>query len=499
MSSDHVRAIFGMKLRQFRERRGYTLKALAARTGLSPSYLTEIEKGKKYPSAARIMQLAAALGVAYDELVSLKLDQELDSLGAFLASPLLREFPFQLFGVAPHDVLDLITRAPHEASALIRAVGEVASRYDMRVEHLFYAALRSYQEMHHNYFPELEEAAARFVAERGWDPQVPPALEALAAVLTETYGYVLDDTALEAYPELQGLRSVWIDATPPRLLLNRRLLPAQKAFVLGRELGYCYLGLRERAATSSPIEVNSFAQVFNDFKASYFAGALLMNRERVVADLGAFLQRRRWDGKAFLALLARYRATPEMFFYRLSELLPTFLHLPQLHFLRLHSVAGSGVYRLTKHLNMSHLPLPHGIDLHEHYCRRWLAVRLLREFAQRQQQGEGQAPLLGVQRSVFADSDAEYFCLSLARPLALTPGTNTSVTLGFRLDDAFKATVRFWDDPAIPRLTINETCERCWLEACGERAAPPHLFTQEAARQRRHEALARLKAAFGAS
>ena len=35
--------------------------------------------------------------------------------------------------------------------------------------------------------------------------------------------------------------------------------------------------------TSAPERVDSFEQVLNDFKASYFAGALLVNRERLLA------------------------------------------------------------------------------------------------------------------------------------------------------------------------------------------------------------------------
>ncbi len=489
--AENIRVIFSMKLRQFREQRGYALKELAARTGLSASYLTEIEKGKKYPKAEKIIQLAQALGISFDELVSLKLEHGLNPLTALLDSPLMQEFPFELFGIAPRDVIGLMTRAPNEASTLIKALGEVASSYDMRIEHLLYAALRSYQETHHNYFEELEDAAAAFVAEQTWDLTPTVDSQLLRAVLTDTYGYVLDDTTLDDYPELHSFRSVWIDGRPPRLLLNRRLLPAQKAFVLGREIGYRYLDLRQRALTSSPAEVHSFAQVLNDFKASYFSGALLMNRDMLVHDLAAFLRRKRWNGAALLALLPRYEVTPEMLLYRLSEIMPTFFNLPQLHFLRIHNVAGSQSYHLTKRLNMSQLLIPHGIGLHEHYCRRWLSVRLLRQLAQRQQQGDKHAPLVGAQHSRFIESDAEYFCFCLARPLELTPTTNTSVTLGFRIDDAFKQAVGFWDDPAIPRYEINETCERCQLSeaACHDRAAPPNIYAHEQTLARRNEAL----------
>ena len=494
----NVRVIFGMKLRQFREQLGYSLKVLAQRTGLSPSYLTEIEKGKKYPKAEKILQLAQALDLSFDDLVSLKLAHELNPLAGLIDSPLMQEFPFQLFGITPRDVIDLVTRAPNEASTLIRTLGEIAGSYDMRVEHLFYAALRSYQETHHNYFEDLETAADRFIAEHGLNGLPPLDTALLRQILIETYGYIIDETTLDGYPALQGFRSVWVDDKPPRLLLNSKLRPAQKAFVLGREIGYRFLDLRERATTSSPAEVRSFAQVLNDFKASYFSGALLMQRDVLVQDLEVFFARPQWDAVAFVAMLDRYDVTPEMFLYRLSEIIPTFFQLPQLHFLRLHNAAGSTVYRLTKHLNMSQLPMPHGLGLQEHYCRRWLSVRVLRELSERQQQGNDDAPVIGVQRSSFLGQNEEYFCISLARPLVLTPTANTSVTIGFRLDEACKNTVRFWEDPAIPQLEINETCERCWLSdaMCQDRAVPATIYTQEETHATRNRVLEELVQSF---
>ena len=42
-------------------------------TGLSKSYLNEIEKRKKYPKRDKIVLLSEALETTYDQLVSLKL------------------------------------------------------------------------------------------------------------------------------------------------------------------------------------------------------------------------------------------------------------------------------------------------------------------------------------------------------------------------------------------------------------------------------------------
>lgn len=491
MHGDSVPVIFGLKVRQFRDARKYGLKEAAQRAGLSPSYLNEIEKGKKYPKADKIVRLAEALGVSYDSLVSLKLDRDLNPLAPLLDSPVIRDLPLQLFGISKHDVIDLVTRAPHEAGALIRTLVEIARTYDVHVEHFLYAMLRSYQEAHENYFEDIEAAAAKFRVRHGWPAEQLMTMELLRPLIETEYGIGIDEEAMERYADLNSFRSIWVAGPPPRILLNPHMSPSQKAFQLVREIGYRELALKERGLTSSRPAAGSFNQVLNDFKASYFAGAVMMPRERIVADLQQFFARETWDGAAFVALERSYQVTPEMFLYRLSQILPRHFHLPELHFLRFSSAPGSGVYRLTKHFNMSQVPIPAGIGLNEHYCRRWLSVEALQMLEARQAAGDHDAPVVGVQRSVFMDQDTEFFCIALARPLSLTPGTNTSVTLGFRMTDRFRRTVRFAEDPAIPRRQLNETCERCGLAAqdCSERAAPPLLYQQQQTAGRRQAQL----------
>jgi hypothetical protein len=82
----------------------------------------------------------------------------------------------------------------------------------------------------------------------------------------------------------------------------------------------------------------------------------------------------------------------------------------------------------------------------------------------------------------------------MARPLALSEDTNSCVSLGFLLNDAFRKRVRFWNDPGVPQMDVNLTCERCGLEPeeCRDRAAPPTLFRGEELRKRQSEALAEL-------
>jgi hypothetical protein len=217
----------------------------------------------------------------------------------------------------------------------------------------------------------------------------------------------------------------------------------------------------------------------------------------VLADLEAFFARAVWDARPLVDMLARYDVTPEMLLYRFSELIPQHFGL-QIHFLRYHQVGDE--YRLMKHLNMNQFVVPGGPAAQEHYCRRWLSVRLLREMAERQAAGNTDRfppPAVHIQR--FLNSEARYLVFGFARSLVLSPGVNSSVTVGFRLTSDAERIIRFVDDPAIPHVVVNETCERCPIspEECQVRAAPPTLLEAEQTESARKQALDRLVARVG--
>lgn len=485
-----LRLLLGLKLRSFRNERGLGLRDLAELTGLSVSYLSEIETGRKYPKLQKLLTLASSLGVGYEDLVSLRTDERLGPIGELLSSSFFREFPLELFRIEPEAVIQLMTEAPIEAGALLRALSEIARTYDLRVEHFLFAALRAYQQLLHNHFPDIEKAAENFLDRHGWRGRRGLAAGELQKVLEEEHGYIIEEETLAGHPVLGDLRSVFVAGPPglkgrPHLSINDRLLPAQRAFLFGRELGYLNLGLVQRSSTSTQISVDTFAQVINDFKAAYFSGALLLQRELLGADLRRFFALPRWSAEDFTSILASYETTPETFFYRLSQLLPAQLGLEKLFFARLsHRRGGAGI-RLTKMLNMSQLPIPAGVEPQEHYCRRWPGSKLLLA----DDPAEVGKLKAAIQRSYFLDGGGEYLQFSLARPLALAAGTHASVSLGIRLDPELKEKIAFWDDPGIERREVNTTCERCGLRDCLERAAPPTLREEEERQKERAAAL----------
>ncbi len=62
------REVLGSRLRALRADRDETLAQTAERAGISPQYLSEVERGRKEPSSEMIAALAGALGTTLADL-----------------------------------------------------------------------------------------------------------------------------------------------------------------------------------------------------------------------------------------------------------------------------------------------------------------------------------------------------------------------------------------------------------------------------------------------
>ena len=64
------REVLGRRLRALRRHRGETLNQTAERAGISPQYLSEIERGLKDPSSEVLAAVAGALGATLIDVTS---------------------------------------------------------------------------------------------------------------------------------------------------------------------------------------------------------------------------------------------------------------------------------------------------------------------------------------------------------------------------------------------------------------------------------------------
>jgi len=483
VKEENIKLIFGLKVRLLRQNNGMSLSDLSQQTAISVSYLNEIEKGKKYPKANKVTALANALGVSYDWLVSLKLDRKLAPLADLLQSNILSELPLEIFGLEPRHILELISGAPDKLNAFISTLIEIARQYNMKVENFYFSALRSYQQMFDNYFEDLERKSDG-ARELFWKKKT-PTLAQLYDFVKEHCKYEIDEETFSEFPELQGFRYVLSTKNgKKKMMINDRLTDQQKAFILSREVGYHLLKITDRSYTYSWTDADSFDQMLNNFRATYFAGALLIPAKEIMADVKDFLAWETWEPDRFVGMMEKYNASSEMFMHRLSSILPK-VGLDKLFYLRLTHHGEIDKYRLTKELHLAGLHAPHGTVYNEHYCRRWISISTIRDLIEQ----PDQKPVCGAQISNFIGSQKQYFCITLARPMDPTPDVNCSITLGFVVDEQFKQKVRFWSAPNVRVRLVNEACERCPVSDCKDRAAPATGLDAQRNKQKIREAL----------
>ncbi len=467
----HERILLGLKIKQLRQAKGLSFADLSKQAQLSMSYLNEIEKGKKYPKEDKMQALAEALGVSFEDLATLELGKSMAPVAELLQSNFLNELPLDMFGIELAKVAEIIANAPVRVGAFISTLLELSRNYALKEENFYFGALRSYLELHNNYFEDLEDAAIGFAAQHGIPPERPVPSALLKHILEEYYGYQVVENGLDPYPDLQKLRSVYLP-NGKRLLLNSRLSAMQRAFQFGKELGFNCLQLQERANTASLLRGRTFEEVLNHSKAIYFSVALHLPRQGFAEDLQAFFANSRWDGEAFLSIMKKYEASPEMFYHRLTNILPRFFGMDKLFFLRFLHDPAADEFEVDKELHLSRRHHPHGNGLFEHYCRRWVSLSLLKDLHHMQQEGKYLDTFVRAQRSRYIGTEDEYLCLTIARPGYPSPNRNVSVTIGLLVNDELRGKIAFLDDPAIQVKAVNKTCERCAVPDCAERAAP---------------------------
>ena len=478
-----IKMIFGFKAKYLRQQQGLSLEELAERASLSKSYLHDIEKGKKYPKVDKINAMAQALGVDYDFMVSTRASKKLQPIIDLLTSDFVKEFPLELFGISPDKLFELFSNTPDKVNAFISTLFKITRNYQMQREHLYLAALRSYQDMYDNYFEELERSVRAFRTAfqiKDTRPYTPSFLEQL---LREHFGITTDRKAMPREKELKRQRSLY-SPNHKTLFLNEGLSSAQENFLLGRELAFQYLKFTERPYFTRIVETDSFEKLLNNFKASYFSVALLMDEQRMVEDIRSFAQRTSWEPKAFLHLLDQYDVTPEMLLQRLTNLLPHHFDIKDLFFLRMVSDESLQGFQMTKELHLSQLHNPYANELSEHYCRRWVSVNIIKKVKANQQLHNDTAPAADAQISQYWETPNRYLCISVAKPDFQNPARGTSVTVGLLVNDTLRRLFRFLDSPELPTRIVNTTCERCSISNCEARAAAPAVLEQQRKQER---------------
>lgn len=497
-NESNIRLILGLKVRQLRMDKGLSLKELSDKTGISVSYLNEIEKGKKNPKPAKLSELAEALGSSYDWLVSLQLNKKLAPIKDILKSNILQDLPLEIFGINGSKMMELFSTDPTRVGAFVNTIIEIARSYNFTLEQFYFNALRAYQEMQDNYFPDLEKEAEIFRASYLSHISNNPSSDELRDLLIENYSYNIRFENFQEMEDAEDLRSILMPGDSPILLLNTALNEHQKAFIYARELGFNHLGLKERPYTFSFVKVESFDEVLNNFQASYFAGALLINKDEFLDKLKSIFGSDKWKPQSFVEMAEHFHSSPEMIMHRLTSLGPKFMGFDKLFFLRINHSIGSKSYFITKELHLSGQHNPHSNLLEEHYCRRWVSIRSINELANEVKNNPSNLEVkVDAQVSDYYDSNNKYLVISMARAMHPTENEIASVSIGILLNNKSSEQIAFLNDNDVKAIKTGQTCERCSATDCMERVAEARILRQASRMDKKAEAIKKLIENYG--
>lgn len=453
-TEDNIKIIFGLKVRKLRTQKGLTFQQLAEKTGISVSYLNEIENGKKYPKAEKISDLAKSLDTTYDNLVSLKLNKNLAPVAQFLKLDVINDFVFETFGIDKNLLLTMVANEPVRFSAFVNAIFEIARNYNLKQEHFFFSCLRSYQELNENYFEELEEQVNLFCSENNFHEKQGTRIAAYETVLKEKYNYTIKETDFANYPKLKNFRSIIIpNENKPTLLYNKKLTDQQKAFLFSREIGFCFLKINKRPYTTSWLTVDSFDHVLNNFKASYFATALHLLKDSFIKDLEVFFANKRFHADFIITLLQKYQASPEMILQRMTNLLPKFFGINELFFIRYSSKdADKNLKEISKELHLIKNAANISYTISEQSYRRWIAKSMLKYFLDNPSKATTRVEAVLSKN----ENDTTYFTLSVFREMPELNNKHNSVTIGWVVNENTLKKVQFLKDPGLSVTKLGD-------------------------------------------
>ncbi|MGB0930480.1 MAG: hypothetical protein ACPGVB_06880, partial [Chitinophagales bacterium] len=256
---------------------------------------------------------------------------------------------------------------------------------------------------------------------------------------------------------------------------------AQQNFLFARELGFQYLELKERPYETTITEIDSFEKLLNNYKASHFAAALLMDGETLANDIRLLARENSWKPELFLNLLEKYKVSSETLMQRLTNILPHHFGLEDLFFIRLTGTGDEDAqsFSMKKDLHLSQLHSPYNNELNEHYCNRWVSITSIKESRFVKSKKSKPAIIADAQISKYWNTDKEYLCISLAKSGFQDSNKGVSVTLGLLVNPHLKSIFHFLSDPKLKSREVHTTCERCGISNCEERRFPPIVIDQE--------------------
>lgn len=310
----------GTKIRALRRRENLTQSELAARLGISPSYLNLIENNRRPLPAQLLLQLAQLFALDITALAGEDETRLLSELLEAFGDPL-----FSGFGLTNTDLRELTMVQPNVGRAVLAlyqgyvaargSASDLASRMagageglGVELSRLPSEEVSALIERHGNHFPELERAAEEVFAAARLDSE--GAFAGLSRYLLAQHG--VEVRLVRVADERKAMRR--FDPERRVLLLSEVLPPRSRRFQLAHQIGLLTqageLDRLSRDETLTTPESRALARVA---LSNYFAAALLM-------PYGAFFDAARAERYDIELLAHRFGASFEQVCHRLTTL-----------------------------------------------------------------------------------------------------------------------------------------------------------------------------------
>lgn len=271
----------GSHLRRLRESHRLSQVALADRLGISPSYLNQLERGKRPLTVSVLIRVTEEFGVDADFFAT----RDTARLAADVRIALRDRIAAGKIGEA--DVAELTSHMPEIAAALValhhqhqEAVDQTAALLEgytgtgsVSVDPQPHEEVRDFFYGKQNYVAELDEAAEE--ASQRWELEPDNVRDRLAAELVQQHGIrvvAVDDDAIQHR----------LDARQRVLYLASRLAPGQQAFRMATQLALLnHRELIAHLADSGGFASEASNRLARIGLANYFAGALVLPYGRI--------------------------------------------------------------------------------------------------------------------------------------------------------------------------------------------------------------------------
>jgi predicted transcriptional regulator/DNA-binding XRE family transcriptional regulator len=466
-------AQIGRRLRELRLERGAQQADFARHLGVSPAYLNLIEKGKRTVQLPLLWKALAFFNVEMEAFMeSVGERRAPDALARLLDEPLLRSL-----GITDEDLADF-SGEPRRIGTLVALFNlykntrtqleTVMSQLDQQQQHRRkapqngergprlgyspYDEITDFLQSHKNWFPELEDEAARIRRDHGLGRRI----------LSDELVKILRTRRVRVEFEEPSKGSVVRRYDPRRrhLVMSTALIEQPLKFQLAATIGLRVLDeskLDERLAKQWKPRHAETARLIKIHLANYFAGALLLPYGEFIGEV----ERTRYDIEALSNL---FGMSYEAVAHRVCNLAdPKRPGIP-MHFVRV-DVAGN----ISKRYSATGLRFPEGAGS----CAKWAVHNAFLT-----------PSVITKQYSVMPDGGT-YFCFAKVaiqpHQGSVTRGTTYSIGLGTHAEAARH--LAYADEQPYARevlsklaIPVGVSCRFCERTDCNQRAEPSYKF-----------------------